>query len=274
MLRHLHAILLLITNMQQASEVDLAYIGYVTKQWIEIKAEWQRMEASGAHNIIDFNELRVLYQARFSKQVGPLHFLAWCLHPSTAQPAGHIDAVPLTDQLHRQIIGILREHTNPVDHATVQNEWISYRARHGNLLFDQGSIFWDFAETPLNAWRYAITQGSKLAPIALRILGCIANSVPSERSFSALNYIHSSVRNRLKPDNADKQVFVFMNSRVLERIERGHQNQGRFREGPLPDWLPQEDQLVQIEDELIEQQDILEGLDEEQGVGDDGGGPL
>src|SRR5437667_109554 len=57
-----------------------------------------------------------------------------------------------------------------------------------------------------------------LAPIAIRVLGGIANSVPSERSFSALNHIHSKMRGRLEPEKADKQTFCFMNSRTLERI--------------------------------------------------------
>ena len=61
-------------------------------------------------------------------------------------------------------------------------------------------------------------QGSKLATLAVRIFGTIANSVPSERSFSAVNFLHSKARNRLIPANADKLAFIYMNKRVLERI--------------------------------------------------------
>ncbi|KAF5711657.1 C6 transcription factor [Fusarium mundagurra] len=67
-------------------------------------------------------------------------------------------------------------------------------------------------------------QGSKLAALAVRIFGTIANSVPSERSFSAVNFLHSKARNRLTPANADKLAFIYMNERVLERITQS-QNQ-------------------------------------------------
>ncbi|RKK64095.1 hypothetical protein BFJ69_g16797 [Fusarium oxysporum] len=67
-------------------------------------------------------------------------------------------------------------------------------------------------------------QGSKLAALAVRIFGTIASSVPSERSFSAVNFLHSKARYRLTPANADKLAFIYMNERVLERITQS-QNQ-------------------------------------------------
>jgi hypothetical protein len=46
----------------------------------------------------------------------------------------------------------------------------------------------------------------------------------SERSFSAINFLHSKARNRLTPANADKLAFIYMDERVLERIAQS-QNQ-------------------------------------------------
>jgi RNA:NAD 2'-phosphotransferase (TPT1/KptA family) len=61
-------------------------------------------------------------------------------------------------------------------------------------------------------------QGSKLAALVIRIFGTIANLVPSERSFSAVNFLYSKARNRFTPANADKLAFIYINERVLERI--------------------------------------------------------
>jgi len=44
-----------------------------------------------------------------------------------------------------------------------------------------------------------------------------SNSVPSERAFSLMNYIHSKIRNRLSVERADKLQYIFMNSRTLAK---------------------------------------------------------
>jgi hypothetical protein len=50
----------------------------------------------------------------------------------------------------------------------------------------------------------------------------MANSASSERSFSAGNFLHNKVRNRLTPADADKLVFIYMNEWVLERLMKSH----------------------------------------------------
>ena len=59
-----------------------------------------------------------------------------------------------------------------------------------------------------------LNEGSRLAPLAIRLFSSIANSVPSERAFSAMNYIHNRYRNRLTAENAEMLIFVFMNWRA------------------------------------------------------------
>ena len=44
-----------------------------------------------------------------------------------------------------------------------------------------------------------------------------ANSVPSERAFSAMKAIHSPTRNKLTPERVNKLLFVYFNTRVLDR---------------------------------------------------------
>jgi hypothetical protein len=55
------------------------------------------------------------------------------------------------------------------------------------------------------------------ALFAKRLLTTIGNSVPSERAFSTMNYIHSKIRNRLLVERANKLQYIFINSRVLDK---------------------------------------------------------
>ena len=39
----------------------------------------------------------------------------------------------------------------------------------------------------------------------------------SERAFSAMNLIHTKLRNRLGAEKANKLVYIYMNQRILDR---------------------------------------------------------
>jgi hypothetical protein len=41
--------------------------------------------------------------------------------------------------------------------------------------------------------------------------------VASERAFSAMNLIHTKLRNRLGAEKANKLVYIYMNQRILDR---------------------------------------------------------
>lgn len=56
-----------------------------------------------------------------------------------------------------------------------------------------------------------------LGTVARRLLSCLANSVPSERAFSAQNFIHNKTRNRLSQEKTDKLAFIYMNAKALRR---------------------------------------------------------
>ena len=49
------------------------------------------------------------------------------------------------------------------------------------------------------------------------MLRTTANSVPSERAFSAMKAVHSPTRNKLTPERVNKLLFVYLNTRVLNR---------------------------------------------------------
>ncbi|KAH8754834.1 hypothetical protein F5883DRAFT_183290 [Diaporthe sp. PMI_573] len=51
-----------------------------------------------------------------------------------------------------------------------------------------------------------------------RLFQALANSVPSERSFSAANFIHSRSRNRLNQAAVNKLTFIYTNHRTLQQL--------------------------------------------------------
>ena len=199
------------------SESDASHLGRVAKRWRDISDAWSRLDASGLYPAVDFVQLQEFWDRRYKIQVEPIHMVAWALDPKTTDQT-QPDWLPLSPDMEEQVIRFIQSKFAVEDHAAIQTEWLSYRARYGDDTFSPTSPFYK-QTTPRMSWLFAMSRGSKLAPFAVRLLGCIANSVPSEGAFSTLNYIHSKLRARTSPDKADKQVFCFMNSRVLQRLE-------------------------------------------------------
>ena len=61
----------------------------------------------------------------------------------------------------------------------------------------------------------------ELADLAIRLHATVANSVASERSFSAMNRQHTKFRNSLLPEKVTKLTYIAMNDPVLRRKEEG-----------------------------------------------------
>ena len=66
---------------------------------------------------------------------------------------------------------------------------------------------------PLRWWRERESEFPKLAKIAQIVLAIPATSVPSERLFSSAGELLSKKRLRMKPDLADKLLFLRENSK-------------------------------------------------------------
>jgi hypothetical protein len=53
--------------------------------------------------------------------------------------------------------------------------------------------------------------------LADRVLYTLANSIPCERAFSALNLLYTKTRNALTPERVNKLLYIQINSRTLRR---------------------------------------------------------
>jgi hypothetical protein len=110
-----------------------------------------------------------------------------------------------------------------------------YDFRHQRGPFHTRNKAWKMKESSL-FWAYMRAYCPELASFAERLIRICANSVTSERAWSAMNYIHSKSRNSLSINTVDKLTFIYMNVRTLQRLNEHEMS---------------DDELLAIEDRLI-----------------------
>ena len=110
-------------------------------------------------------------------------------------------------------------------------------------LFNPSTDLWnpDLVKNPRLWWQYARSGCYKLASLAIRIYSTPANSVPSERAFSTMNYLLDKFRAKSSVDSVDKSIYICMNQRTLRRAA------GHFK--TLSDLS--DDEVENLEDEVI-----------------------
>ena len=73
------------------------------------------------------------------------------------------------------------------------------------------------------AWKWWMMNGGEYCPLlhtlAMKVLSQTASNSSSERNWSMYKYIHSTTRNRLLVDRADKLVYMYCNEKILGHIE-------------------------------------------------------
>ena len=97
-------------------------------------------------------------------------------------------------------------------------DFLSFRAKKG--VFSPTAPCWTQATNPLRFWQLHAIISNGLGTLAVRLFSTPANTVPSERAFSAQNLIHDKKRNRLSSEKANKLVYIHMNQRILESLDR------------------------------------------------------
>ena len=89
-------------------------------------------------------------------------------------------------------------------------------------------------------------MGWLLGTLALRLASTIANSVPSERSFSILQLLQNKLRSRLTAPRIDKLQYIYINERILERVA----NAVSLRKNTMTQPEPTEEELIELENAL------------------------
>ena len=132
-------------------------------------------------------------------------------------------------------------------YARVLNQYQDFLENRGPFA---GSIDPVLHGGPPHEWWDAMGGEAKaLQTIARRVLAQVCSVSACERNWSMYSYVHSKVRNRLKPSRAEDLVYIYTNSRLL-----------RHKSGPRPaKWYDVNE---------IHSDDESDGED-----GDDGNGP-
>lgn len=118
-----------------------------------------------------------------------------------------------------------------------------YQAKKG--IFANASVQDAAVTTPGALWwrTWANDKEFKeLRQLAVKVLSQTAASSAAERNWSQYDFIHSSSRNKLKPERAKKLVYVFSNLRLLR--------EATFE---CPETIPWADEEDEDEDEEQEQ---------------------
>lgn len=204
------------------------------------------MKESGLYNDVPWDDLEALHKARMDKQTYDIHWVAHALRHDRCGPQSKLP-VAVFDTVRRY----LKEQLPEADAAEAIKEFTRFRLKKGGSnpddMFAVTSIVYDDSFSPIIAWGSLEMQGCVLAPIAVKVLDTLANSVPSERSFSATNHVHSKEQNRLTTEKADKQTFCYMNSRVLRRLRNPIAgSKRRWADLEEKDWVDLEDAYLDM----------------------------
>jgi len=113
------------------------------------------------------------------------------------------------------VLSTLKAYIPPSDLPRVTQAFLRYYTRRGPFRDDHSS--WNYAEDPALFWQLHFDDNNALSKLADRVLHTLANSVPCERHFSALNLVHSKTRNALLPERVDKLLYIQINRRTLRR---------------------------------------------------------
>jgi hypothetical protein len=193
-----------------ASESDKSHLGMVVERWALLRAHFVRMK-------VDFPALEEFIQpgggfaTRYKRQVNDIHLVATYLTPKNYHlPLG-------IDEEHRIFLFFEKYTSSEIDSAKAREEFRDFRKQR--RVFGPDRFCWKEDNNPKTFWEGQSSHTQILGDLGYRIFSTPANSVPSERSFSAQNFIHTKTRNALHTDRVDKLIYTYMNSRILSKLE-------------------------------------------------------
>jgi hypothetical protein len=190
---------------QKLSENDRSTVGMVIPRWRELRDE---LEAT--LNLPHKDEVLELVDKRLAIQTTDIHHAAYLLNCQLDDP----------QQTKEEWIATARFCNSHVAPDRLHNFWrqfAEFTDRRG--VFSRAELWTDSVRfQPQSFWMLASKFGaSELADLAGRLATTPANSVPSERSFSAMNYIQNKFRARMSTPTTTDLCLIYINSRVLDR---------------------------------------------------------
>ena len=225
------------------SESGRSHLGLVVGRWIQVNNIIERYKTTiPALQSFKTNQ----FLPRFHRQVNDMHWAAHFLMPKHATS-------DIILERQQSMFKFLQRYTNDNRFAILRSEFFAFRNKTG--LFAPTAACWQDTDNPLLFWQTQGMFGGVLARLAVRLLSTPANSVPSERSFSAQNLIHSQKRNRLQAERVNKLTFIHMNQRLLNAIKdptNHHYPPGNDEELAMENEFLQENDVVLLSENVVE----------------------
>ena len=224
---------------QKSSEADNAHLGHVSDRWLTMKLVLQQLyergHLPGLHDVVKPDGV---WAELYDQQTTDIHWVAHILDPAHA-----------TDQIlpsiqHRVVTFMRRYiHVDDAQWPGIVQHFFDFKAKEG--LFNRQDPFhiWqpNLIANPRLFWSYCRSKSPFLATFAVRIFSTPANSVPSERAFSAMNYIIDKFRASTGVERSNEAIYIYMNRRALARATKEARG--------LHDLT--DDEAVQLEDDLL-----------------------
>ena len=182
---------------------------------------------------------------RYERQVHDIHIAAFYLDPVNR-------TIELDDHSNQRILKFFQQCARSEEEANVMHTHFALW-REQLTPFEKGAFCWRFVgDGPREFWVSTINRTKALGILCNRLFSTPANSVPSEHSFSTQNYIHTKIRNKLKPDRVNKLTYIYMNSRVFDERTEGNQHI------LTADEEEQLDEEMDVEDDEFEEESDVE----------------
>jgi hypothetical protein len=182
-------------------------------------------------------------QARYNRQVRPIHIVAFFLDPMNL-------STKLDQTQDTQLWQFFARHSSsPSEAKAMQVEFLHFRRQHRP--FHLTRKCWNHADDPYVFWLMATEFTDFVVPLAIRVYSTPANSVPSEHTVSVMNVIHKKDRNRLQAERVDKLSFIYSNTRTFRASQSQNIKMGNIR---LVNPLTEEEE-IEIEEQLMAEEE-------------------
>ena len=235
---------------QLSSEDDNAHLGHVTKRWLEMKSTMTTLHQGGTQGLDDVIKPDGIWAELYHQQTTDIHWVAYFLDPENA-------GAVMTESVQNAVFTFMRRYIHVSDgewYQIVSDFW-DFHLKQGRFPPNESNGIWSetIVKNPRIFWMYCRVKSSHLAGFALRIFSTPASSVPSERAFSAMNFILDKFRASMKVERSNKAIYIYMNQRALRRAAK--KSEGLYK---LSD-----DESLQLEEEVLAMIESKQELNEE-----------
>ena len=234
-------------------ESDNSHIRMVTKRWLTIKIKFQELCNNGRHSSLEPIVFPLgIFSTIYHQQTDKIHWVAYFLDPSNVGDIMYKSIQDTVFDFMRDYIDL--RHNDEVWYKVLDDFYaFSQKQNAFNPIVRDDIWTQAIISNLIMFWQRNRHRAPELATFALRVFNTPASSVPSERSFSAMNYVLHKNHTRMEMERSNQCVYIYMNQRTLRR---------GIDAGPARSWATIDDSdVILIEDEVLtfaEKRDAIE----------------